>query len=464
MESKGNVRGRFEGFGRRICTFFKRYQAGLTITVVALPGIMVAVTFICYMFYAHMYTPPHSGPPHPPSIMSSIMTVALGVVGGFLGWIILAVGAQTFAAIDRAHPALYRELRSRFEALQPHITAATESKSISQTTESKSILQTDDDLSKGATENRQQRRDSAIEEMQQYNSRLKEAFGDKDPPDRVLEARDWIQGYGYIKLLEQLHRLEELLILFLPAEILLADAWEDRLRLRGSLIENRDVLNARLLEAETSLRERYHLPPESPKTESPPPASQVPMDEFTARETMLRVKRLLNEFRDERRTGLVRARNQLLTTVTLTTFVIFALLASAVLAEISALRLVEGTVFFLVGAVVGLFNRLALDIGARISTEDFGLATARLLHTPLVSGLAALGGVLIIPLLASVASSNTSGSLVDIFDISKTPFSLVLAAIFGVSPAALISRLQQEAEQYKTDLKSTGPTTSSAEV
>ena len=172
------------------------------------------------------------------------------------------------------------------------------------------------------------------------------------------------------------------------------------------------------------------------------------------------VRRLLNEFRDERRTGLVRARNQLLTTVTLTTFVIFALLAAAVLVEVSALRLVEGTLFFLVGAVIGLFSRLALDIGARISTEDFGLATARLLHTPMVSGLAALGGVLIIPLLASVASSNTSGSLGDIFNMSKTPFGIVLAAIFGVSPAALISRLQQEAEQYKTDLKSTGATTS----
>jgi hypothetical protein len=411
---------------------------------------MIAVTFICYMGYAHVYIHP-SSLSHPPTIMGSIMSVSLGVVGGFLGWIILAVGAQTFAAIDRANPALYHELRARFEALQSYIQAARESKGISQIP---------DDQKGGTTVPLQQRRISALEEMNQYNSRLKEAFGEKSSPDRDFEVRDWLQGYGYVNLLAQLHRLEELLILFLPAEILLTDIWQDGLRLRGSPIENRDVLSARLGVAERSLIKRYGLYSEPPGAGSPPPTSEVTMDEFSARETLRCVRRLLNEFRDERRTGLVRARNQLLTTVTLTTFVIFALLAAAVLVEVSALRLVEGTLFFLVGAVIGLFSRLALDIGASISTEDFGLATARLLHTPLVSGLAALGGVLIIPLLASVASSTTSGSLGDIFNMSKTPFGIVLAAIFGVSPAALISRLQQEAEQYKTDLKSTGATTS----
>jgi hypothetical protein len=450
MESKGNIQGRFEGFGQRISHFFKRYQPGLAITLIALPGIMIAATFICYMGYAHEYTHPAS-PSHPSTIMGSIMSVSLGVVGGFLGWLILAMGAQTFAAIDRANPALYRELRARFEALQSHIQAARESKGISQLP---------DDQNGGATARWHQRRISALEEMDQYNRRLQEAFGEKSPPDRDFAVRDWLQGYGYVNLLAQLHRLEELLILFLPVEILLTDAWQDGLRLRGSPIENRDVLSARLGVAERSLSARYHLYGEPPRSESLSPVSQVLMDEFSARETMLCVRRLLNEFRDERRTGLVRARNQLLTTITLTTFVIFALLAAAVLVEVSALRLVEGTLLFLVGAVIGLFSRLALDIGARISTEDFGLATARLVHTPLVSGLAALGGVLIIPLLARVASSTPTGSLGDIFNMSQTPFGIVLAAIFGVSPAALISRLQQEAEQYKTDLKSTGATTS----
>jgi hypothetical protein len=47
-------------------------------------------------------------------------------------------------------------------------------------------------------------------------------------------------------------------------------------------------------------------------------------------------------------------------------------------------------------------------------------------------------------------------SLIDIFDLDKKPFGLVLAAIFGLSPTALLSRLQQEAEKYKADLKSSG--------
>jgi hypothetical protein len=112
---------------------FRRYQAGFTITLVAVPGIMIAVTFICSMFYLHPYTHesnPSSPPIHPPTIMGSIISVSLGIIAGGLGWIISAVGAQMFAAIDRANPPLYRELRSRFEALQPHITAALKFNSI----------------------------------------------------------------------------------------------------------------------------------------------------------------------------------------------------------------------------------------------------------------------------------------------------------------------------------------------
>ena len=298
--------------------------------------------------------------------------------------------------------------------------------------------------------------------MNQYCSRLKEALGEKEPPKRVPEVRDWIQEHGYIKLWEQLNRLNELLILFRPVQNLINDAFEVRLCLRGSPIDNRDMLNTRLLIAEKSLIQRHGLYHESSETESPSPAGQPPMDDFTAREAMLKVTRMLNEYRDERRTCLVRARNQLLKTVTLTGFVMFALLASALLAEVHTQSLVGAAAFFGVGAVMGLFSRLRLNTSSKISTEDFGLATARLLHTPLLSGLAALGGVLITPLLASIAVTHgppALGNLNQIFNIGTSPFSLVLAAIFGLSPSALITRLQQEAEQYKTDLKSTGPTT-----
>jgi hypothetical protein len=111
---------------------------------------------------------------------------------------------------------------------------------------------------------------------------------------------------------------------------------------------------------------------------------------------------------------------------------------------------------------VGLFNQLYLDANTELVSEDYGLATARLVHTPLSSGLAALGGILIIPMLSLLV--NDSGAIEDtlvptvvsIFDLDKRPFGLVLAAIFGLSPTVLIARLQQEAEKYKADLKSSG--------
>ena len=104
---------------------------------------------------------------------------------------------------------------------------------------------------------------------------------------------------------------------------------------------------------------------------------------------------------------------------------------------------------------MGLFNQLYLDASAETATEDYGLTTARLLHTPLFSGLAAVGGVLLIPILTSgVNGAQPSLSLAKVFNLTQTPFSFVLAAIFGLTPTVLISRLHQEAEQYKADLKS----------
>jgi hypothetical protein len=116
--------------------------------------------------------------------------------------------------------------------------------------------------------------------------------------------------------------------------------------------------------------------------------------------------------------------------------------------------LTAAAAFFLVGAIVGLFNQLRLNAEAETATEDYGLTTARLLHTPLFSGLAALGGILVMPLLSSLVNGpppETSTTLVNTFQL--TPSALILAVIFGLSPTAVLSRLQQEAERYKTDLR-----------
>jgi hypothetical protein len=100
----------------------------------------------------------------------------------------------------------------------------------------------------------------------------------------------------------------------------------------------------------------------------------------------------------------------------------------------------------------------------------------------MLSGLAAVGGVLITGMLSGIVDVNAITptpaiaselgskafeigpdgqigrlglSLRDIFNLRDYPFSLVLAAMFGLAPKMLLKRLHQASEQSKLDLKST---------
>ncbi len=50
--------------------------------------------------------------------------------------------------------------------------------------------------------------------------------------------------------------------------------------------------------------------------------------------------------------------------------------------------------------------------------------------------------------------------LSEIFDLNKFRIGLLIAALFGGTPALLSRRLQQPTQQYQKDLKSTDPMTS----
>jgi hypothetical protein len=137
--------------------------------------------------------------------------------------------------------------------------------------------------------------------------------------------------------------------------------------------------------------------------------------------------------------------------------------------------IVAAASYFLVGAIVGLFSRLRTESEAERAIEDFGLSSARLIHRPLFSGLAAISGVVLIGMLSGPLNSplmpagNVVGAgqagpaavaaqvvpLDHIFDLQKYPFGLILAALFGLTPSLLIRRLEQETDKYKIDLKST---------
>ena len=89
-----------------------------------------------------------------------------------------------------------------------------------------------------------------------------------------------------------------------------------------------------------------------------------------------------------------------------------------------------------------------------------------MVYTPVLSGLAGVGGVLLMAMLyptlnvvldpaISGGTNVTVPSLDTIFSLTANRFGIVVAAIFGLTPDLLINRLQGEADRYKVDLQNT---------
>lgn len=102
-------------------------------------------------------------------------------------------------------------------------------------------------------------------------------------------------------------------------------------------------------------------PPEVPQPLTA--ANITPQTRIQARVVLRDIRHVVNEYRDDRRVGLVRTRNNLLWTGTVTGLVGFLLLALAILREVEETAVVAAMVFFLVGATVGLFNQLSSGWG-----------------------------------------------------------------------------------------------------
>jgi len=283
--------------------YLDHYLVGMSATAFAAPAIGIAVALVTYMV---RWQEGQAG--------GTLLPLVLGVLGGLIGWGCLGLVTQRFITIDRANPAVYRELRSRFKLLEAQMAAL----------QPRYAGNTDDGVS------------YAWKEACTYCSRLKEAFVENasapvSAPQGGPSVRDWVQGIGYIHLWDQLHRAEETLTLFAPVDTVLADAWLDEMRLNGSTIDNRAELITQLKKA----KEDLDKVPRGTLTE-----------QFPAREKLRRVRRTINEFRDERRLGLVNARNRLMRTVTLTGLMGFFLVALPILVHAARASLAAAVAFY----------------------------------------------------------------------------------------------------------------------
>jgi hypothetical protein len=328
---------------------------------------------------------------------------------------------------------------------------------------------------------------SYIEARLQLSRAREELYPSREPRAAVR----WVLCTGYPAVWGRIHRADEALFDLETDATALGMGIYDELRLLGARIPEKEELLNKLRVALSDLdpaNTRYlyqtlplTLHPQGVSIEPPTarrrtptvqlairgrtllgrPPQDDPGREQRARAALRQVRLSINEFRDYRREGLVRARNSLFATTLFTGWTAYLVLGLAVIQGVPQASVVAGLAFYLVGATVGLFRHLQ-NASARdtIVEEDFGLSYARLIQLPLFAGIAAVAGVALTALLPSLAPAVNNAkpppapSIATIFNLRTNPSYLVVAAVFGLTPNLLIGRLQQQAESYKADLKS----------
>ena len=307
----------------------------------------------------------------------------------------------------------------------------------------------------------------------------------------------WIIGTGYNSAWTLLHHAEEVMIEVADVVTVVRGAEHDFLAIEGSEINGNDELldtviqAVEVLEPEALAYFKEHQPSKSSvalsqltkminkssdpsstgnassKNGADPGARAQP--EAAARAMLREVRSTLNDYRDKRWEGLVRQRSRLLKAIAVTGIVTHALLCITILAGIPPVAhqqftplqsgILAATMFYMVGAIAGLFVRFYSESQGGASVDDFGLSTTRLIAIPVLSGLAGILGVLVAEMLAGLGGPALLGSaLVKSLELptlfSLDPRLLLTAAIFGIAPNLVIKGLQQKANKYENELQS----------
>ncbi|GLV55780.1 hypothetical protein KDH_26240 [Dictyobacter sp. S3.2.2.5] len=296
-----------------------------------------------------------------------------------------------------------------------------------------------------------------------------------DSLDAIREELDhhdlrWVVGTGYLNAWNLIHRAEEAMIDIAPRLEVIREAYHDELSLEGSSIDSR---NATLTKLRLAVKNLSPLAIQYMDTiaqddggsnggaTEPVKVHDMEMD-HEARNAIHNVKQTINEFRDGLWEGLVRMRNQLTGITLYTGLLTYALLCAAIVAGAVPSSIEAATIYYLVGAMVGLFGRLYTEAQADQAISDYGLTLARIVVTPILSGMAAVGGVLVVAIfsftLTKASTVPSSFILSEIYNLNSNLQGIIVAAIFGLTPNLLISVLQQKADDFQTQLKNSSAT------
>jgi hypothetical protein len=457
-----------------------------------LPGVAGAVSATLYLDRHHNFLN-KTGP------RAWLFGTALAISA----WLLLSPLCRRFAFASRSIPSAYDDLCGEYEELQNRF---------------ESLEETDRSHASGVG--------TKLEET-------KRELGIGDGRD--VPALRWTQANGYVAAWRRLHRVREELLTVVPRKEVVETAMLYRSRLKGSKIANADGL---IRELELAILALDHTVKPYLDAERPPAATEVAAkatapgagagggtsgeaaastpassrmpwwrrilgcrptagpdagaeDAANERCVVRRIMRTIHDYRDRRRDGIVHSRNRLFATVIFAGITAYAVLGLALVQRVDRPLVAAGVAYYLIGGVIGLFQQLrAASAADTVTEEDYGLSTARLIHTPLFSGIAAVAGVALAVLApvavapsggtqttrtkTSAASKSSSAStdrnrtpsptktgpgqpvsLKRVFDIANYPAGVVVAAVFGLTPTLLITRLQKQAETYKADLRGT---------
>ena len=400
-------------------------RASAVLTAALLPGLAATVSVALYIAQDQWVGWLNDGGPRAYLVGSAV---------GVIAWLVLAVAARGIATPAGGNPSAYGQLCEMVDDMEANLRAVAD-EAVNAPGRAALVV--------------------ADEHLRYMRACLR---GDR------LPGQAWAFGSGYIGLWRRAHRVEEALLMVRPRATVIGAAVHDMLRLTGSTIPKRERLLSEIVEAMTAIDPKAtatYLGAEQSRVRGRAPARG---SQLGPRSVLVAVRRSINDFRDQRRAGLVRARNHLLATMAATGLVTYVFLGIAFLMQAQVSAIVAFSAFYLTGAVVGLFRQLqAASTRYAVAEDDFGLSYARLLHAPLFSGLAAVAGVMLTALASQLMLANgttgaTSGlkipSLDQVFNLSTNQGGLVFAAMFGLVPNLFIARLQLRAESYKDDLRS----------
>ena len=275
----------------------------------------------------------------------------------------------------------------------------------------------------------------------------------------------WIIGTAYITVWRQLDHADVLLNYLEPRYRVWARAHRLLLRISSSprlgTADMRDELVAAmhcLVDLDRSDACTAHSGPRAMRTTS----KITPTTDNQARASIAQIQYVVATNRTDRYSGLLRARNQILATCTMTSLVLYAMfwLGIVALNGVPTQRTILGSALFYttLGGLVGLFHLMYLQSGLDTAIDDYGLSMARIVVAPQLAGLAALVGVVLTSLASATLSStpNPATTITEALGELGRSSNVAVAVAFALSPGLLLSRFRNRTEAAKQDLSDTG--------